>query len=403
MTKKIFIVLISFLLFSFNTNKAILTSELENNTGKVVSSKARKLAHKIIIVDSHIDMPDHSYRNGTDVSQASPEGQFDFPRAKEGGLDAAFMAIYVGAALNDEEAYTQANTLIDLVDELTMDHPDKFRLAYRVKDVRNQFSEGIVSLPMGMENGSPLKGDIATLDYFYARGIRYITLCHNNSNKLCDSSTDPNQPHGGLSDFGKEVIQKMNQLGMMVDVSHVSDATIEQVLELSTAPIIASHSGCKKFTPNFPRNLTDDLIKKIASKGGVVMINFGNMFLNQEASDNMLKMGLEMDERQMHYFDPEFEAFENAFITDNPMNGNVQQVVDHIEYITQLVGIDHVGFGSDFDGVGPYVPEGLEDVSKYPALIEELMKRGYSDDFLEKICGENFLRVWEEVEMIANK
>lgn len=361
---------------------------------------ALKLCRANLLVDSHIDLPDRLSKKQENVSIGS-SGQFDYEKARRGGLNVAFMSIYVSSDKTGQESYYHANVLIDLVQNLAASYPDKFALAYTVADVRKNFEEKKISLPMGMENGTPLNGLVQNLDHFYGRGIRYITLCHFKSNEICDSSTDTERPFGGLSPFGEQVVHRMNDLGIMVDVSHVSDPTIEDVLRLSKAPVIASHSSCKAFTPNYPRNLSDKLIQKIADKKGVIMVNFGNMFLNREASENMLKLQANLKEKKLDLESPEGDEYRKQFEMDNPITAGVKDAAEHIDHIAQLVGIDYVGFGSDFDGVGPFVPSGLENVSKYPDLVAELLQKGYSDEDIKKICGENFLRVWQEVENVA--
>ena len=258
---------------------------------------------------------------------------------------------------------------------------------------------------MGMENGSPIEGDLANLRYFYGRGIRYITLAHNGSNHIADSSRD-DPLWDGLSPFGEEVVREMNRLGMMVDVSHISDAAFWDVMEVSTAPVIASHSGPRHFTPGWPRNLSDEMIRALADGGGVVMINFGSSFLTQEANayrygrrdayrTSMAERGLEPTEELEAEFNEAWAVEHGPF----PF-ASIEDVLDQIGHIVDLVGIDHVGIGSDFDGVGDTLPIGLKDVSTYPNLIRGLFERGYSEVEIRKILGENLLRVWAEVDRL---
>jgi membrane dipeptidase len=227
---------------------------------------------------------------------------------------------------------------------------------------------------MGMENGAPIGNDLNNLKYFYDRGIRYITLTHNKDNQICDASRDTTHTHGGLSAFGKDVVAEMNRLGIIVDISHVDDATFYQAVELSKAPVIASHSTCRKFSPKSMRAMTDDMIKKLGEKDGVLMINFYTVFLDSTA----MKMGGKYDSLNV-----------------NPTN--IETVANHIDNVVKIAGIDHVGIGSDFDGVSGSLPVGLEDVSKYPDLIYTLLKRGYTEGDIEKICSKNAFRVWNKV------
>lgn len=339
-----------------------------------LQARAERIAQRILLVDSHIDFPEHAL-GGDDVMN-SVSGNFDHPRAVKGGLKAAFMAVYVppGDELRGTSVQT-ADTHIRLVESIVAAHPDLFALATTPADLDKNQHAGKISLAMGLENGAPLEGKLERIAGYHTRGIRYITLTHVKDNRICDSSFEgPDwRTWHGLSPFGKEVVREMNRVGMMIDVSHISDEALEQVLDLSKAPVIASHSGCRHFTPKWERNLSDAMIKTLAAKGGVVQIPFGSMFL----SDRFLKTWRDED------------------------RVDVKDVAAHIDYVVKLAGIDHVGIGSDFDGVGPTLPRGLEDVSKYPNLIRELLKLGYSETDIEKLSGRNLLRVWSEVEAVA--
>ena len=229
---------------------------------------------------------------------------------------------------------------------------------------------------MGMENGAPIEGDLENITYFYNRGIRYITLTHAKDNHICDSSYDTTRTWHGLSPFGEKVVAEMNRVGMIVDVSHITDSSFYQVIRLSKAPVFASHSSCRHFTPGFERNMSDDIIKVLGEHNGVIQINFGSYFLHAD-----------------------FQTKDEADTTNIT---TVQMVADHIDHVVKLAGIDHVGFGSDFDGVGA-LPAGLEDASQMPNLLAELLRRGYSDEDIAKICYQNTFRVWRAVEEYANK
>ena len=254
------------------------------------AADARRIATTSIIVDTHVDVPHRLTEKPADVSLATEDGDFDYPRAVAGGLNAPFMSIYTPAALEAEgTSRAAAEDLIDLVEDIVARSNGKFALAKSVADVRKHFEQGIISLPMGMENGSPIEGDLANLQHFYDRGIRYITLAHGLSNHISDSSYDKNRQWNGLSEFGSEVVREMNRLGIMVDVSHVSDDAFWQVLELSAVPVIASHSSARHFVPEFERNMSDEMIQAMAENGGVIMINFGSGFLTENA--NVYAMG----------------------------------------------------------------------------------------------------------------
>lgn len=249
--------------------------------------KAEAISKKYIIADTHIDVPHRLLEKYDDVSMATEGGDFDYPRAVKGGLDAPFMSIYTPADLEEKGgSKEQAEQLIDMVEKMVADSPDKFALAMSPGDLLRNFRQGLISLPMGMENGSPLEGDLGNVEYFFERGIRYITLAHSLSNHLSDSSYDEARPNDGLSEFGREVVKEMNRLGMMVDVSHLSDKAFHDVLEVSEVPVIASHSSARHFTPGFERNMSDEMIKALADNGGVIFINFGSTFVSQASRDN---------------------------------------------------------------------------------------------------------------------
>ena len=366
--------------------------------------RAAQLSQEMIIVDGHIDVP---YRLGNypeDVSGPTVGGDFDYPRAIRGGLNAPFMSIYIPSERQGIPGAARhlADSLIDMVYAIAAHAPAQFAVATSVKDVLSHKEAGLVSLPMGIENGAPIDS-LADLQHFYDRGIRYITLTHARVNQICDSSYDSTRTWQGLSPFGERVVDEMNRLGIIVDISHVTDSTIRQVLRHSKAPVWASHSSARHFTPGWERNMSDELIEALAAQGGVIMISFGSTFLRsgfraaqQDMRDRiesqMQELGLERYEAEgVRYFESERKA--NSI-------GTVRDVADHIDHVVHLVGIDHVGLGSDFDGVTA-LPSDLQDVSMYPRLVAELLRRGYSDEDLAKILGGNALRVWEDVERIA--
>ena len=371
--------------------------------------KAKAIAQSTLIIDTHIDLPYRLQDVFEDVSQATTEGDMDYPRAVAGGLDAPFMSIFIPAGLQQKGGSKQlADELIDGIEKIVKNAPDKFALAYSTSEVETNFKNGIISLPMGLENGSAIEGDLSNLQHFYDRGIRYITLTHSKANHISDSSYDENRPAQGLTDFGKKLIVAMNQTGVMVDVSHISDQAFEQVMQISQLPVIASHSSARHFTPGFERNMSDEMIKSLASKGGVIQINFGSTFISQKSIDNydayknakaefIKQNDLEQDSEAVKQFSEQYRLntpFEFATLAD---------VLDHFDHVVKLVGIDHVGIGSDFDGVGDSLPEGLKDVSSYPNLIQGLLARGYNKTDIEKVLSGNLLRVWKQVEAYAEK
>ncbi|HUH03877.1 MAG TPA: dipeptidase [Kofleriaceae bacterium] len=378
-------------------------------------ARATALAQRFIIVDGHIDLPYRLYGSRDaegnlteDVAKRTAKGDFDFERARAGGLDAPFMSIYIPARYQQQGgAKKLADELIDLVEGLAEKHPDQFAMASSPDQVVALHRQGKLALPLGIENGAAIEGDLANLAHFHQRGVRYITLTHSEDNDLCDSSYAETRTHKGLSELGKQVVAEMNRLGIMVDISHVSDESFMQVLELSKVPVIASHSSLRHFVPGFERNVSDDMVKALAKNGGVIMINFGSGFVDAEANAEGAVRRKAVQElvaaHQLDSLNPEHRAKIEAHVKAmGPSKlATVATVADHIMRVIELVGVDHVGLGSDYDGVGPTLPVGLEDASKYPALLSELLARGVSEPDLEKICGTNALRVWRAAEAYA--
>jgi len=372
--------------------------------------QARELAQSSLIVDTHIDVPYRIHAHWADVTKATEDGDFDAPRAQAGGLDAPFMSIYLPwHTEHDGTASALANALIDQVEAIAARDPKRFTLAYSTADVRRAFDNGRIALPMGMENGAAIQGDLDLLQHFYRRGIRYITLTHSRANHIADSSYDPVPMWQGLSPFGVQLVQAMNDIGMIVDISHVTDAAFHDALEASRAPLVATHSSARHFTPGFARNMSDAMIQALADQGGIIMINFGSSFLTAQANqwqqqfsaarDN-LRSQLGVDDND----DPRVQAFTQAYRNKHPYPyATVADVADHIDHVVDLVGVDHVGIGSDYDGVGDSLPGGLKDVSTYPNLVAELFRRDYSKTDIRKVLGENFMRVWAQIEAEADQ
>ena len=368
---------------------------------------AVKLARDNLVVDTHIDVPFRLQNTPDDIAAATDGGDFDYPRAVAGGLNAAFMTIYPPADIEGTaEPFAHAEMLIDLVEEIVESAPDKYAIATSTADVRAQFAAGLVSLPLGMENGSPIGDDITNVAYFQDRGIRYITLAHSKNNLISDSSYEDadDRRWKGLSEFGMDVVREMNRVGIMIDVSHVSDDAFWQVMDITESPVIASHSSARHFTPGWDRNMSDDMIEALADNGGVIMINFGSAFLTEKA--NLYSRSRSDAEELWRDEHPDVSEDEAEEIHDaiwaaehGPYPfADVSDVLDHIDHVVALVGIDHVGIGSDYDGVGDSLPTGLKDVSTYPTLVKGLLARGYGHDDIRKILGENLMRVWAAVE-----
>lgn len=414
MKRTIFFIFITALLLSCSTSSKLSSGAIDEAS---LRKKADELAHKYIITDGHVDLP---YRlkvknfklekEFLGIPIETDEGDFDYVRAKKGGLDAPFMSIYLPSENQKTPGASKllADSLIMLVNSIAKAHPDNFSIAYTPMDCEKAFAEGKIALPMGMENGSGIEDDVTNVDYFRKKGVSYITLTHGKDNLICDSSYDTLNTWGGLSPFGREVIMAMNKSGIMVDISHVSDNTFYQAIELSKAPVIASHSSCRKFTPGFQRNMSDDMIKKLGEKGGIIAINFGTSFLDGDISKMMDVQRAELMKifkaKGVEYGSPEADAIIEDFKKDNPtLYSDVKMVANHIDNVVQLAGIDHVGLGSDFDGVGDSLPTGLKDVSQYPNLIYELLLRGYSEEDIAKVCYKNVFRVWQKTLDIAQK
>lgn len=375
---------------------------------------ARRLAQDAIIVDTHIDAPGMLQERWADLGQEAPDREFDYPRARAGGLDIAFMSIYTSAREDEAgEAWQSAHAQIDAVEALVYRHPDKFAILTSPRDVERLREGGRVLLPLGMENAAPIGDDLSRLKEFYDRGIRYITLAHSAANRVADSSYGTERKWNGLSPFGRELVAEMNRLGIMVDVSHISDEAAAQAIALSKAPVIASHSAFRHFTPGFERNISGELAKAVAASGGVVQIPFGTAFVEPKAAEVMqakFRARAEFERRNAELVargEPPLDrqAFEQAFDREHPAPTTtpIESVLDQIDYAVKLIGVDHVGLGSDFDGVGGELAEGLRSVADYPNLIAGLQARGYSDADIRKILGGNLLRVWREVEAAAER
>ena len=392
-SKHLFLVIIGFFILSCSDDATM-------------RKRAYDLAHKFIITDGHIDVPWRLNDGYEDLSVRTKGGDFDYVRAKEGGLDAPFMSIYVPSSYQETGgAKEKADSLIDLVNRIANDHPDKFEVAFSVSDVNRIFGDGKIALPMGMENGAPILDDLSNIKYFYDRGIRYITLTHGKDNQICDSSYDTTRTWGGLSPFGRGVIKEMNRVGIMIDISHVTDEVINQVLDMTDLPVIASHSSCRHFTPGWERNMGDDEIRRLKDNGGVIQINYGSSFITQASQDkraaNAEKIKIYAEKNGLSAEDEALQLYAKKVNEENPIYADVTEVIDHFDRVVELAGIDHVGIGSDYDGVGDSLPYGLKDASSYPNLIYHLLKRGYTEEDIEKICYKNIWRVWSAVEAAA--
>lgn len=374
---------------------------------------AQRLARSLIILDGHIDVPyrlhegrDRAGKLTENVLERTEGGDFDVPRARAGGLDAPFFSIYVPARYEKNGAKRFADELIDMVEGVVAASAGALVIANSPAQVRRLKAEGKLAILLGLENGSPVEGKLANVQHLFARNIRYITLAHSRDNHLSDSSYDQRRTHRGLSAFGEKVVAEMNRLGMLVDVSHLSDEAFFDVVRVSKAPVIASHSSCRHFTPDWQRNMSDDMIRALAKNGGVIQINFGSDFLDGELRLRNRKRGAELGallaEKKLGPKDARAKPIVEAFWAKvDDRYSTLDKVVDHIDHVVKLVGVEHVGLGSDFDGVGDSLPVGLKDVSEYPNLLRALLERGYSEPDIEKICSGNVLRAWERAEAVA--
>jgi membrane dipeptidase len=379
-----------------------VSAELED-----VDKRARDLVQAYLLTDTHIDVPYRLEKAWVDVTAVATDGQFDYPRAKQGGLNLPFMSIYTPAEMEQGGGSFQlANQLIDSVEALAGRAPGKFMMVHSVADAEEAMRSGRIGLALGMENGSPIDHKIENVAHFADRGIRYITLTHSLSNQISDSSYDENRQWGGLSPFGREVVAEMNRAGIMVDISHVSDDAFWQTLETTEVPVIASHSSARHFTPGFERNMSDEMIIALAKNGGVIQINWGSSFLTAVANEySVAYWQLSENWAEENGFDedaPEVKQFAKDYRRDNPYPyATLAEVADHFDHVIKLVGVDYVGLGSDFDGVGDSLPTGLKDVSEYPNLVAEFLRRGYTEEDIAKILGGNLLRVWRQVEAFS--
>jgi len=351
-----------------------------------------------IVVDGHIDTPQRMLDMKTDITARLSDGHVDVPRMKEGGLTAAFFSIWVDARYGPGTAFGRALALIGAVRALADTSPE-VELATSADDVRAAAGRGHVAALMGVEGGHAIENSLEKLDSLYRLGVRYMTLTWNNGNDWAGSSADPKR-HGGLTPFGRQVVRRMNELGMLVDVSHVSDETFWDVIATSTRPVIASHSSCRALA-HHPRNLSDDELRAVAKNGGVVGINFYPVFLDEhfrhQYEELRRRLKPETDAIRARYRGrPGESAFEvDKFVGEQAESLDVpaiDRLVDHIEHAVQVMGIDHVGLGSDFDGIS-VLPRPLKDATSLPELVRALEARGYRDEALRKILGENFLRV----------
>lgn len=354
----------------------------------------------MFLLDSHCDTPSQILRL-RDLSRDNEYAHVDFPKLSGGGVDGAFFALYIPASLDGEAAYNYAYRLLNAVGSMLESNGDKARLTTSVQEAYLNKENNLFSVFLGLENGSPLCSSKERIHEFYDAGVRYITLCHSKDNLICDSCASTVGRWGGLSPLGREFVAEMNSAGMMVDVSHISDASFYDVLECSQKPVVATHSCCRALA-DCPRNMTDDMIRALAEHGGVIQINFYPLFLDKTFSGVLADSGImEYGEKIEAEFindpsDPQKRAAWNEVLRQlqNLARPSYRLIADHIDHVVELVGIEHVGLGSDYDGI-EVTPAGMEDISMMPLLIQELSDRGYSEGELKLLAGANFFRVMD--------
>jgi len=399
-------------LFSFTV---IFIAAIFINTGKP-EKNAEEIHERALTIDTHCDTPMAIVRNGFDMGKRNepPESRVDFVRMKEGGLDAIFFAAFTGqkprTPENITDAYNMAHKMIDATYEACDKYNNLAGIATTADDAKRIAAKGKRAIYIGMENGFPIGTSLNRVKEFYDRGVRYITLCHSYNNDICDSSTDPDGPeHNGLSKFGEKVVKEMNKLGIIIDVSHISDESFFDVIKLSNAPVIASHSSVRSIA-HHPRNMSDEMIEMLAKKGGVIQICMLDNYIKDPDTTTIRYKKMQklrkiynttyksMNDEEKKKFNQLWNETDNKYPKQLP---TVADMVDHIDYVKELVGIDYVGIGSDFDGGGGLAD--CRDVSQFPNITKEMIKRGYTFDEIKKVWGANFLRVFKNVEMQSRK
>jgi membrane dipeptidase len=377
-------------------------------TADDISARARKLHFLSIVVDTHDDTTQRFLDGKFDLGPRDARGSIDIPRMKEGGLSAIFFSIWMPSKVTGPEAVKRALVQIDAVREQIRKHPGDLVLATTADEIRAAHKQGRIAALMGVEGGHMIASDLGVLRSYAALGVRYMTLTHSGNDEWADSSTDT-PAHNGLTDFGKDVVREMNRLGIIVDISHVSDKTFYDALEVSKAPLFASHSSCRAIC-NAPRNMTDEMIKALAAKGGVIQINYHVGFLSQEfrnASTPELAKQIDAEAKKRCGDNEGCQLIESDSVTrEFVAQGKLPRVdwtkiIEHIDHAVKIAGADHVGLGSDFDGAN--MPFGMEDASKLPQITEALLSKGYSEGDIKKILGENTLRVMTEVERVSRE
>jgi membrane dipeptidase len=375
-----------------------------------IAERAKKLHFSSIVLDTHDDTTQRFFSKNYDLGKRNPDGHVDIPRMREGGMNAIFFSIWIDGRILGPPAVQKALDQIDAVHENVIKYSKDLAFCRTAEEVRRAHAQGKIAALIGVEGGHMIGHDIRVLRMFGDLGVRYMTLSHFYNDEWADSSTDK-PVHNGLTDFGKDIVREMNRQGIMVDISHVSDKTFYDALEVSKAPLIASHSSCRALC-NHPRDMSDDMIKALAAKGGVIQINYERSFIDQaykDASDKLAGGVVARFEKFKEECGEDRECFDGKMAEEEKQavaEGKLphvswERIIDHIDHVVKLVGPDHVGLGSDFDGAT--MPEGIEDCSKLPKITEALMRKGYKDDDIRKILGGNLLRVMEQTDKVSRE
>jgi membrane dipeptidase len=375
-----------------------------------ISEQARRLHFSSIVVDTHDDTTQRFFSNNFDLGKRNSTGHIDIPRMREGGLNAIFFSIWIDGRTMGPPAIQQALDQIDAIQQNVHKYSKDLAFARTAADVRLAHKQGKIAVLMGIEGGHMLGNDIRMVRIYSDLGVRYMTLSHFYNDEWADSSTDK-PAHNGLTDYGKEIVREMNRTGMLVDISHVSDKTFYDALAVSRAPLIASHSSCRALC-NHPRDMTDDMIKALAEKGGVIQINYEKSFIDQAYKDardkqaggvvNVFEQIQKECGKDQECFTRKMDEQEKQATADGRLpHVSWERIIDHIDHAVKLVGADHVGLGSDFDGAS--MPDGMDDVTHLPQITDALLKKGYSESDIRKILGENTLRVLAAAEQVSRE
>jgi membrane dipeptidase len=407
------------LLFPWLAIAAIsLAAQTPSSSGPQIGAKAHAIQESAIVIDTHADTPQRFLDEGFDIGSNDPNdvGHISLDKARRGNLGAEFFSIWVDPETNQGHFAQHTFDLIDSVYEQAAHHPDRMMMAFSVADIERAHKEYKLAALMGIEGGHSMENDIHLLRDYYRLGVRYMTLSWSNTNEWADSSGDINDPkiqhHNGLTDFGKQVVLEMNRLGMMVDISHVADKTFWDAIAVSKAPVIASHSSARALD-DAPRNMTDDMLRAVAKNGGVVDVNFFSGFVDQKYWEAAKAQGKERDAAMAAFLAKKRAAGETVtYVEEDRIEREwtakiprppFSVLIDHIDHIAKVAGVDHVGLGSDFDGVSGATPQGMDSAADLPEITQALLDRGYSAEDIKKILGGNVLRVFRQVEAVSRE